>query len=96
MDDVMFRNSALDGRLQIKRIPLFFCVKRNFALPYGFFIFSLHWILLLYLQISAALNNTTISETSLCSANCPLFTYTRNIQGVTGGTEQTSGGCSLC
>jgi len=68
MDDVMFRDSALDGRLQIKRIPLFFCVKRNFVLPHGFFIFSLHWILLVYWQIYAALNNITISEPELCSA----------------------------
>ena len=46
MDDVMSRISALDGRLQIKKDYFVLCVKRNFELLFGFFLFSRHWILL--------------------------------------------------
>ena len=40
-------------------------------------------------------NNMIIKEQNQQEKN-PLFELTQGIQGVTGGTDQTSGGCSLC
>jgi hypothetical protein len=68
MDDVMTEISALDWQLQIKKDSFVFCVKRNFVLFYGYFIFSLHWNLVVEFKIYNSLNNTTISEYELCSA----------------------------
>ena len=68
VNGVMPRECALYWRLQIKRDFFVFFEKCNFALSYRFFIFSLHWFLLVLFHISAALNTTTPSEPALCSA----------------------------
>jgi hypothetical protein len=59
-DEVMSGLSMLQWRLQINRYSFDFCVKRNFALFYGYFTFSQLWILLVEFKISTSLNNETI------------------------------------
>jgi len=44
----------------------------------------------------ATLHDVMIQTTTVRTTSCTCICYLIHIQGVTGGTDQTSGGCSLC
>ena len=61
---------------------------------------SVYFVLFLKMFISAAaisdLSCSFSAQRSHSCSNKQVITILSDIQGVTGGTDQTSGGCSLC